>query len=470
MDDLQARIESNPKPALPIITLPATPGVKDKEALKIITSASIVPIIKGVFPQYRARSLDESQIDVSAWSLSEYKNYQALGAQSEPLRRLLISQMTALQTAVAGFNNNGRISSLRWRAAGFPANIKRLDIDGDNVESLQRTAPASWQSVHNEFKNIGGNHSKTLDITKLQKEFGEVETKKFLERFSRLESEKGQPHEVWMFGLSDANSTRSWINTLVALKAGLKPLGYEVFALDHTPKRKFFTSYEQAQSFARTIKPQAYAQIVEEGPASLILDKNVKVLSVTGKISKRELDPDTKKRVEGLQQAMNFGNRFLGMKAMGGGALGGGSFDSGPRFQFVNYPANWFPPQAKIEKIDNGQLKVSVPPRFSVCYAYRAVFAIKDFDQYRYMDAQGVDAINYGMSHKDVENHLRQLDRMYGLNVISASEDGLTAKYLHLPSDLRSLARQEKSFCPDMDEDQTLNELKSSGTADYWWD
>jgi hypothetical protein len=476
MNDLENTLQSNPKPALPIISLPIKLGDKDKEALKIITNASIVPITKGIFPQYRARDLDEAKLDVRVWSPSEYKKYKTLGTQSEWLRVLLVEQTMALETAVGGENRNGQISMLRWRAAGLPANVKRLDISGDNVDSLQKAAPPAWQSILTEFRNVSGNRAEALDVTKLQKQFGQVETKKFLENYSRLESEKGRPHEVWIFGLPDGNSSenRSWINTLVALKAALNSSGYEVFALEHTPKRKFFTSLNEAQSFARTIKPQAFAQLVEEGPATLILDKNAKVVSVTGKVSKRELDPETKKRVEALrqvakaQQALRKGTGtgpFLGATGPSEAAL-----ESGPRFQFVNYPVNWFPPQAKFEELGAGQLKVSVPPRFSICYAYREVFAIKDFDQYHYMDAQGVNAINYGMSHKEVESHLKTLDRAYGLNVISADYDSLTAKYLHLPSDLPSFAKQEKSFCPDIDEAQALNGLKADGTVNYWWD
>lgn len=464
MDDLTASLASDPKPALSIITLPANPGDKDKEAATIISNASIVPITRGVFPQYRARALDEERLDITAWSLADYKKYQALGARSEPCRRLLVEQTMALQTAIGGSNNNGAIAQLRGRAAGIPAKVKQIDIDGDNVDSLQKAAPPAWQSVHNDFKQVAGNHAKALDIAKLKAQFGEVEAQKFLERFSRLESEKGRPHEVWMFGLEGGNGDLSWINILVSLKAKLKPLGYEAFALAYTPQRKFFTNLNQAQLFAKTLRPQAHAQIVEEGPAILVLDKDARVVNATGKVTKRDLDPETKKRVEGMQQVMNFGNRFLGK------SLVNGTFDGGPRFQFVNYPANWFPPLAKIDTLDNDQLKISVPVRFSVCYAYQGAFAIKDFDQYRYMDAEGVNAINYGMSHKDVENHLKQLDRAYGLNVISARYDGLTAKYLNLPSDLNSLAKQEKSFCPDMEESETLKELKVNGVVHYWWD
>ena len=304
-----------------------------------------------------------------------------------------------------------------------------------------------------------------LTSMKLKKQYGENESKKFLETFSHLESEKGRPHEVWMFGLDDGNGDKSWIDALILLKTKLKPFGYEVFALDHTPKRKFFTSLNSAQMFAQTLKPQAHAQIVEEGPATLILDKDAAVISVTGKVSKRELDQNSKQRVAGLKQMMNFANTFSGTKVLRANA-----FDSGPRFQFVNYPINWFPPQAKIEPLENGRIKVSVPSRFSVCYAYHGAFAIKDYDQYRYMDAQGLSAINYGMSHKEIENHLKQLDRAYGLAVISANYDGLTAKYLHLPTDLQTLFKQEKSFCPSLEEGQALNELKTTGIVHYWWD
>ncbi len=474
MDDLQVALQKNPKPALPVINLPANPGDKDKEAFKIVTNASIVPVTKGTFPQYRARSLDEDQLDVSSWSLQEYKKYKALGAQSEWLRVLLVEQMMALETLVGGENRNGAICGLRERAAGFPANLKRLAITGDNVDSLQKAAPAAWKNIHTEFKNVGGNRVENLDVIKLQKQFGEVETKKFLGEFSRLESEKGRPHEVWIFGLPDANNSQSWINTLVALKAGLKPSGYEAFALEHTPKRKFFASLNEAQSFSKSLKAQAFAQLVEEGPATLILDKNARVVSVSGKVSKRDLDPETKKRVEALRQVATKG-RDLQQAAGLGHFLGGkgpsqAALESGPRFQFVNYPVNWFPPQSKFEELDNGQLKVSIPPRFSICYAYREAFAIKDFDQYKYLDAQGLNAINYGMSHKEVVSHLKQLDRAYGLNVISATYDALTAKYLHLPPDLSSFARQEKTFCPDLDEGEALDELKASGTVHYWWD
>ncbi len=465
MSDLTAKIGSNPKPALSPVLLPEPSSSADKEALTIISGASIIPLTKGIFPEYRERSLDEEQLDVAAWSSAEYKKYLSLGAQSEPLRQLLVPQTMALETLVGGSNRNGAISMLRWRAAGLPTNTTTIDVDGSNVDSFLKAAPQAWKDIRTHFAKVGGNRSESLEVAKLKTQFGEAETRKFQENFSRLESEKGRPHQVWIFGLEDGASKAGWINALVSLKAKLKPLGYEAFALGHTPKRKFFTDLEQAKSFARTLKPQAHAQLVEEGPAALILDKNMDVVSVSGKVSKRDLDASTKQRVAGLQQMMDFTNQFSGVKK-----TGFGSFKAGPHFQFVNYPANWFPPQAKIEQLDDGRLKVSVPPRISVCYAYQGAFAIKNYDQYRYMDAQGVSAINYGMSHKDIEDHLRQLDRAYGLNVISASYDRLTAKYLHLPADLRSLAKQEKSFCPDMDQSEILDNLKSNGVAHYWWD
>ena len=83
MDDLAAHFESNPKPALSTIKLPTTPTPADKASSTLISSVSIVPITKGIFPEYRKRSLDENRLDVAAWSLVEYKKYEALGAQSE---------------------------------------------------------------------------------------------------------------------------------------------------------------------------------------------------------------------------------------------------------------------------------------------------------------------------------------------------------------------------------------------------
>lgn len=52
----------------------------------------------------------------------------------------------------------------------------------------------------------------------------------------------------------------------------------------------------------------------------------------------------------------------------------------GIRFQFNNYPTNWIPAQAKIEKLPKSQLKITVPPRFAVTTQVREAFAAKDLD------------------------------------------------------------------------------------------
>ena len=457
--------KAEPSQSLPLVRIPAKLNKNDEQALAQISQISIVPLTKQIFPDYRPRAYDENQNPISAWTVQEYKQIAALQTLSDPLRQLPTSQLMAMESKLGGINKHGMLSDLKFKTTETYQNAEFVNIDPDNANSLLAAMPPSWHAIADRVNRIKGNHSERFEIATWRATFGEAQTSKVLSVFSNLEREKGRPREVWVFALTEDE----WEDKLSALKKQLQPLGYETYALAQECQRTFFSNRAEAETYAKKLKTGTAPTVIQEGPAELIIDKEANVISTSGQVVRRDLDAAAKKRCEELESQSKFLGQalsFLGMKDLG---LSTHKF-VGIRFQFNNYPTNWIPARAKIEKLANGQLRITVPPRFAVTTQVRQAFIIKDFDQYKYLVAQGITAINYSMSGKDVIAQLKRWDKQYKLSVLQANWDLVKARLEKMPSDLPAFEQELKQFCPSAADGYDLQIFKNKRILSLWWD
>lgn len=449
---------------LPIVRIPEKLSKLDEQALRFVSQTSITPVRKGIFPDYRPRSLAEDQNPLSAWTAKDYKAITSLRDLSDEWRQLTRDQLVAMESLLGGVNNHGMLMDLKQRAEGMPKGLTRLSIDGDDVDSLLSAAPASWLSVIEKAKKVRGNQVQDFEIAELESCFGKAQTKQFLSTFFKLEQEKGRPHEVWVLGLAEDGFQEK----LIALKQQLRPLGCEAFALESEPKRVFFPTREEAERYAKKLNSGSSPVVAEEGPAELIMDAAANVISTSGLVSRVELDAASKQRIQDAENQLKFLNSVSKWFGVGRGRIGHQKI-VGQRFQFNGYPRQWIPPNAGIEYLNNKQVKITVPPRFSVSSRVREAFAIKDYDQYRYLVAQGLTAINYGMCGRDVISQLKRWDSQYGLMVLQAHWDGVSARLDKLPVDLPGFVAEEKRLCPSIGNGD-IEMLKNRKIIAFWWD
>lgn len=450
--------------ALPLLRIPAKLNKNDEQAIALISQITIVPMAKRIFPDYRPRAYDENENPISAWTVQQYHEIAALQSLSEPLRQLPISQLMAMESKLGGVNKHGMLTDLKSKTTETYQDAESINIDPDNAGSLLAAMPPSWHSVAERVNKIKGNHSERFEIAPWKATFGDAQTKKVLEIFSNLEREKGRPREVWAFALADDD----WEDKLSSLKKQLQPLGYEAYALEKECRRTFFSSRIEAETYAKKLKPGTASTVIQEGPAELIIDNEANVISTSGQVVRRDLDAAAKKRCEELENQSKFLGQvlsFLGMKD-----IGNTHKFVGIRFQFNNYPTNWIPAQAKIEKLPKSQLKITVPPRFAVATQVREAFAAKDLDQYKYLVAQGITAINYGMSGKDVITQLKRWDKQYKLSVLQANWDLVRARLEKMPPDLPAFEQELKQFCPSAADGYDLQVFKNQRILSLWWD
>lgn len=448
---------------LPLVRMPAKLAKEDEQALALISQISIAPVGKRIFPNYRPRAYGENENPISAWTVKEYQEIAKLQKLSEPFRQLPISQLMAMESKLGGINNHGMLTDLKNKTLETYQSAALLNVDPDNADSLLAAMPPSWHSIAERVKKITGNHSEQFQIATWKDTFGDTQTGKVLDTFSKLEREKGRPREVWAYALP----VDDWQDKIYSLKKELKPLGYETFALEAECTRIFFTNRAAAEVYAKKLKAGTASTVIQEGPAELVIDSEANVINTRGQVVRRELDAASKKRCEELESLSRFFGQilsFFGMKD-----LGLNHKFVGIRFQFSNYPTNWIPPQATITKLSNNQLKITVPQRFAVTTQVREAFAVKDFDQYRYLVAQGITAINYGMSGKDVIAQIKRWDKQYQLSVLQADWDLVVAKLEKTPSDIKAFERELKQFCPSATTGNLQN-FKDKRVVSLWWD
>jgi len=430
---------------LPPVKLPTTLTGGDQQAYDAVTKYSVIPVTKSIFPEYRSRAAKEATIPISAWSAKDYQAIVQLSKTSEELKQLLADECTAMESKLGGIDRHPVMQALKERSEGVPPTTVFL-IDEDNLDSFLAVVPATWQSTIQMAKSTFGNKHAQFQVSQLENQYGAAETKRVLTAFAKLEQLKSRPQEVWSFGLPESD----WQSKLIVLKKDhLIPLGYGAFATDCEPQRQFFASREEAEACAKKMNPAVKPIIAEEGPAELIIDKEANVIKTSGTVERRELSPAEKKRADDLESQSKFiGNtlKFIGLDRF---HLADKKV-IGMRFQFPHYDVNWIPPQAKVTALEKGSIAISIPKRFSVSSHCRKAIAIKNFDRYKYLVAQGTCGFNHGVSCQDIINQLKLWDKTCGTAVLQADWNAVIVRIEKLPPDIENQAaflRQVRMLC-----------------------
>ena len=188
---------------LPTITIPKTLSPSDAKALDIVSQASVIPVTKEIFPNYKTRSILESQIPISAWTVKDYQAIVQLKGLSERLRQLTVNQFSRMDQIFGSVNNHGGYNGLQHRAEGIPEQSTAITVSADSADSLLAAAPSSWTKIISRTKSLRGSLVDGYEIAELKKSFGEAQTNAVLKSFDDREREKGRPHEVWNFGLPE---------------------------------------------------------------------------------------------------------------------------------------------------------------------------------------------------------------------------------------------------------------------------
>lgn len=453
---------------LPLVKLPDKPSANDTRVLSELKRVSIVPVRKGVFPDYRPREYEENNEPVSAWSLADYESIKQLGLHSEEFRQIVINQTGSLESKVGGVNNHGVKSDLIQRAkvGYYPGD--RIDITADCLDSWLAAVPVTWNEVLVKSRQARGNRLCQFDLASLNQTYGATKVASVLQTFAKLEKEKGRPREVWLFALPNED----WMEPLTGIKSSIKAIGYDAFAMETVVDRVFFASKRDADGFvSKNVSAQAHPVLAQEGPAELVLDKHANIVKLNGKVEKKELSAAQKESVEFWDRLLKVMTQIV--KALGldkGGILGRMSNIVGIRFQFANYPVNWIPPGAKIEKLASDQIKISVPARYSVTTKVRNAFAVKGLDQWAYLRAQGLTGLNYGLSGTDIIAILKSWDKQYGLAVLHADFDTVDTRLDRRPKDIENFVKEEQRICPIVDPAAATAALNKDRLVEFWWD
>lgn len=174
-----------------LVRLPAKLSAADESALHMVQRISIEPVGKGIIPDYRPRSYDESRYPISAWTRGDYLELLRINKTSDSLRSLLSTQIGALESLLSGICNHGVYENLIARAQGLPPNLEFLDIDGDNVDSMRQVIPSTWTEEIKHLQLARGCPSITFKVSALRKKYGSDPVNLVLGGFSELERAKG---------------------------------------------------------------------------------------------------------------------------------------------------------------------------------------------------------------------------------------------------------------------------------------
>lgn len=86
------------------------------------------------------------------------------------------------------------------------------------------------------------------------------------------------------------------------------------------------------------------------------------------------------------------------------------------------------------------------------------------------------DAVNYGMSNEDLKRRLARWHQAYGIDIWQAETDTIQLRFIRLPPDLQSFAKEVYEFCPDIvdqgvgTQEALVQEIRNRKGLQLWWD
>ncbi len=60
------------------------------------------------------------------------------------------------------------------------------------------------------------------------------------------------------------------------------------------------------------------------------------------------------------------------------------------------------------------------------------------------------DAVNYNMSNEDIKRRLARWHEAYGIDIWQAETDTIQLRFIRMPSNVQSFAKEVYKFCPDI--------------------
>ena len=86
------------------------------------------------------------------------------------------------------------------------------------------------------------------------------------------------------------------------------------------------------------------------------------------------------------------------------------------------------------------------------------------------------DAVNYNMSNEDLKRRLAAWHKVYGIDIWQAETDTIQLRFIRMPRDLQSFAKEVYEFCPDI-VDQGVGtrkaleaDIQKRNGLYLWWD
>lgn len=458
-------------PILPVIQMPKEPGDNDIAVVEILQEASVLPLSKGIYPQYREPSFFEDNF-VSTWSQNDFARIKRMSTHSRELWQLVHAQISAMEGHFEpGECRHGIICDLRDRQAGVRHLGRGLEVTFDQADSARLAMPRSWQYELGMLASIKSNTSITLVLDALQDKYGIMAVDNFLDAFYLREQEKSWQREVWGGDLPIDN----WEERLLAIKRRVKPHGYEAFALPQKTFMSLHNAYATANSIKTTLEQGGHhVTFLKDEASQVIIDRQAKLISATGKAFRIMQDTPYDKHMQNMTKAVRTVSKvasFFGRPGLEKMLDIYGDFKYiGPVFQFQNYNVNWLPPHAEIEYLDDGNIRIAIPERWILRYSARQFFAARDFNQYQYLVAEGVQGINHGYSGRDIIKQFKAWDQAYGLSILNASYDGASCKLDSLPQHIDAFVAELKRFCPDIESPDAKKQLLENKMLHFWWD
>lgn len=144
---------------------------------------------------------------------------------------------------------------------------------------------------------------------------------------------------------------------------------------------------------------------------------------------------------------------------------------------------------ADIEKVSEGQWRISYPERFELKVAFPTVFLVKDGSSQKDIDGvskfdfvrlAGVDAPNYGINTDLIVDQLKKWDDEFGVQLISASSDRMLIHFSSVPQDESQLLTEIFTLCPEFVEntdppnlvhvERFRKDFLKTHDVHFWWD
>lgn len=92
------------------------------------------------------------------------------------------------------------------------------------------------------------------------------------------------------------------------------------------------------------------------------------------------------------------------------------------------------------------------------------------------LDVAKTDAINYGMTTKDLKVRLARWNKTYGIDIWQAETDTIQLRFKEMPRDIKLFGKEVYKFCPDIvdqgvgTQEALVQDIRKIKGLYLWWD